>query len=970
MKSNKIKKVTLDCFRAFPDKVVLDFEKEDVISDIIVIYAPNGTGKTSTIEGIEWATTGKISRISNIINNNPAKNRNPKEGYILKNRQSSASFASVSIELDSGEYITRHTKPKGNRNNDYCSGTFDATIEYLDSFGANILSQGNINKFSYEASNGGLFNSLISSKDNSDDIQLYEELNLLKTRSESAITDKKAEIVLLKNLILNEVNKLSDKKSANVENLSIENNEYYTTFKDKFTIFQDLSHKDIDAKISYLNTSIPVLQSIKQKIIEFDINSYRRIVNRVYVLKKAINYEKEITQVQNVVDDHRRKLNENERELQNLDKYMNEINISRFNSIVNEYKKLTSLTEINKNLGFKLSYVYNSIRNRMALINIESIKDSDDKISQVESILSSLFYDSSPSDVVIEGESTFIESIDVELTAAKTQLALLSRDVFISLNPEITEVKDLNIQTLELEKINNNLTKFFEEKERFKSFEGRIGIIKSSIIDIVTEHGLKDCPSCGNNFSDMASLLYAINTINMGSGDLFNDVIADYNNKKVNVSNEINRLEKEIESIISIKKVDLNERITYLSNKKQRAIIFYSLISTLDIDFVSVKLKDVISSLATKKKVLNSNLSISLRKIEKYGRWLNGFNKKLVEVDGYTSQNKSKIEKLMSDCFETFGESIDVVTYKFGFGHVNLFEKNKLKISKGILQRIYDDNVTYLIHLNSIISELRVLGGFSLALDFNKALEIEIIAKKKFRSNYNFICSNIKGFNVNNGRKFSDIITSLESLFYSFNQYLQAERDLLESQNLLDNYNEQLSSKENELKKHSDNLICLNVALSDALDYFSELASNSINNDILNDMFMYIEPHLKYDKIKFKVDLSGSNKGIYIQAHSSENNESTTPVYYLSEAQINILSICIFLADHARKIEKGINSIIIDDPVQSMDDLNSYALIDLCKLFARRFDKQIIITTHNRNFYNLFKEKLPESRYATKYISL
>ncbi|HHD0689679.1 TPA: hypothetical protein ACN19Y_004772, partial [Citrobacter freundii] len=215
-----------------------------------------------------------------------------------------------------------------------------------------------------------------------------------------------------------------------------------------------------------------------------------------------------------------------------------------------------------------------------------------------------------------------------------------------------------------------------------------------------------------------------------------------------------------------------------------------------------------------------------------------------------------------------------------------------------------------------------------------------------------------------------DVITKLEGLFYSLNEWLKIEKDAFNRQNLLDDYKSQKQNKEGELKKGAENITSLNKSLEDALEYFPELASSSINNDILNDMFMYIEPHLKYDKIKFKVDLSSGNKGIYIQAHSDENSESTTPVYYLSEAQINILSICIFLADHARKIDCGINAIIIDDPVQSMDDLNSYALIDLCKLFARRFGKQVIITTHNRSFFNLFKEKLPEFRYATKYISL
>ncbi|HAT3632036.1 TPA: hypothetical protein I8555_005085, partial [Citrobacter freundii] len=117
-----------------------------------------------------------------------------------------------------------------------------------------------------------------------------------------------------------------------------------------------------------------------------------------------------------------------------------------------------------------------------------------------------------------------------------------------------------------------------------------------------------------------------------------------------------------------------------------------------------------------------------------------------------------------------------------------------------------------------------------------------------------------------------DVITKLEGLFYSLNEWLKIEKDAFNRQNLLDDYKSQKQNKEGELKKGAENITSLNKSLEDALEYFPELASSSINNDILNDMFMYIEPHLKYDEIKFKVDLSSGNKGIYIQAHSDENS--------------------------------------------------------------------------------------------------
>lgn len=970
MKSNKIKKIILDGFRAFPGRKVFDFEKEDSVADIIVIYAPNGTGKTSTIEGVEWATTGKISRIDRIITSNSSRNRNPKEGYILKNRQSSTPFATVSIELDNGDNITRTTKSKGNRNNDYCSGILTSTIENADVFGTNILSQGNINRFSYEASNGNLFNSLISSKDGLDDIKLYDQLNSLKIKIEASNSDNKSKIALLIKLIEDEEKRISELKSSNPEIHGIDNTEEYKLFKDEFYIFKDLSQKNLDEKIIYVNQSASALLYIKEKLLEFDIRAYRKIINRISILKNTISCESEVIKIQNIIDDLKNSIEKIERKVKETDNYLLDKNIAEFSSIINNYKDSTVSINNANNKVFKLNYVGELLYTRLSTINVDDIKDVESRVLQVENLLSSLFYDLLPEDVVLENESNYIKNIDSELTTLNTQLSLLSKDSFIALNPELDEVKKINANLLALENVNVRITQLTSEKNKLKSFGDKLGLIKSSIIDVVTENRLNDCPSCGTKFDSMTSLLTAINSVGAGADSLFDSALNDCNNQKGTISIEIEKLYKEIDTVISTQVINLEQKIKRLNAKKKDSIRLYSLLSTLNVNFISVKLNDIIGQLTAKKNLLNSKSLNTLRKKEKYGRWLNKINLILDEMNDQLAYEGNKRQQLMNNCIEKFGLSIDEVANKFSYRHVILFEKKKLNESKDNLHHLYVDNIANFNRLKNIISKFRVQEGLLNDLDLNKTLEISLINKKKIRTNYNYLKNNIKSFNINKITDLVDVISKLEGQFYSLNEWLKIEKDAFNRQNLLDDYKSQKQNKEGELKKGAENITSLNKSLEDALEYFSELASSSINNDILNDMFMYIEPHLKYDKINFKVDLSSGNKGIYIQAHSDENSESTTPVYYLSEAQINILSICIFLADHARKIDCGINAIIIDDPVQSMDDLNSYALIDLCKLFARRFGKQVIITTHNRSFFNLFKEKLPEFRYATKYISL
>ncbi|MBY8233392.1 AAA family ATPase [Vibrio fluvialis] len=265
MNKNKIKKITLDSFRAFSDEKELDFEIDNKVADIVVVYAPNGTGKTSTIEGIEWAATGKVSRLDTIISNNNAKNRNPKEGNILKNRYSGKKIGSVKLELESGKLIHRETKPKSRRNHDYCPGISKGSIKDVENFNNNILSQGTISKFSYEASSGSLFQSLIGNKGNSEDIEVYDKINSIKSSIDKSNSERRTEISYIKSLISNESKDVSLLEGSITEGAEFYSSEDYTLFKKNFMFFQDISEKSISDSISYLTEIKTSFENLKSK---------------------------------------------------------------------------------------------------------------------------------------------------------------------------------------------------------------------------------------------------------------------------------------------------------------------------------------------------------------------------------------------------------------------------------------------------------------------------------------------------------------------------------------------------------------------------------------------------------------------------------------------------------------------------------------------------------------------------------
>ena len=54
----KMERLRLAAFRGVPGELQLDFT-----SPLTIIYAPNGTGKSSLFDAAEWLLTGEVKRV-------------------------------------------------------------------------------------------------------------------------------------------------------------------------------------------------------------------------------------------------------------------------------------------------------------------------------------------------------------------------------------------------------------------------------------------------------------------------------------------------------------------------------------------------------------------------------------------------------------------------------------------------------------------------------------------------------------------------------------------------------------------------------------------------------------------------------------------------------------------------------------------------------------------------------------------
>jgi exonuclease SbcC len=85
----------------------------------------------------------------------------------------------------------------------------------------------------------------------------------------------------------------------------------------------------------------------------------------------------------------------------------------------------------------------------------------------------------------------------------------------------------------------------------------------------------------------------------------------------------------------------------------------------------------------------------------------------------------------------------------------------------------------------------------------------------------------------------------------------------------------------------------------------------------------------------------------------SLSESSGSPEFFLSAAQMSALALSIFLSLARSQTWSWLDTVLLDDPVQHLDDLDSIALLDGLRNVARRSpSKQLIISTCDRSLYH------------------
>jgi len=172
---------------------------------------------------------------------------------------------------------------------------------------------------------------------------------------------------------------------------------------------------------------------------------------------------------------------------------------------------------------------------------------------------------------------------------------------------------------------------------------------------------------------------------------------------------------------------------------------------------------------------------------------------------------------------------------------------------------------------------------------------------------------------------------------------------------------EGLVSDSERLQAWHSHLSGLYVALMDVKAAVENLQLDRYGPTI-NLLYQRLNTHPLFKEIRVLVDAAAQSVRITLSGLPAIAKDSVSgalaPTRYFSEAQLNVLALSIFLSHSLQQRWSRFIPLLLDDPVQNMDDFNANGFIDCIRSLAADNDRQFVLSTSDVGFYRLLLLKL------------
>lgn len=138
---------------------------------------------------------------------------------------------------------------------------------------------------------------------------------------------------------------------------------------------------------------------------------------------------------------------------------------------------------------------------------------------------------------------------------------------------------------------------------------------------------------------------------------------------------------------------------------------------------------------------------------------------------------------------------------------------------------------------------------------------------------------------------------------------------------------------------------------------------------LLRNVYAKIHPHPTFIDVGLQVSMYYGKGRLDPEIADPQLPEPVSqPSVVLSSSQMNALAVSLFLAFNFGTGDLPVDCMILDDPLQSLDDVNLLGMVDLLRRVRGR--RQIFISTHDDGFGRLLQRKLRPVSPSQRTISL
>ena len=125
---------------------------------------------------------------------------------------------------------------------------------------------------------------------------------------------------------------------------------------------------------------------------------------------------------------------------------------------------------------------------------------------------------------------------------------------------------------------------------------------------------------------------------------------------------------------------------------------------------------------------------------------------------------------------------------------------------------------------------------------------------------------------------------------------------------------------------------------------------------LMNDIYSRLDPHPAFTHLDFNVETYRSKGTAVAQVVDHEADIRANPMVVFSSAQANSVVLAAFLAIGWAARERGLPFVLLDDPLQALDDVNVLGFADVARRLRRQ--RQLVVATHEERFALLLERKL------------